>query len=146
MRRALAAWHPAHQLQPHLRPAFATAKAVYSTSAAEWLASFTNHEQRGVPTAAGTDTADGFDLVRPLPPGAVITLFARCAAPLFTLQSPCDVMLPQGRMHRLLASLSSPHSAWAAAHVAGTKGKGSTVAMLAGVLRESGYRVGSYTR
>lgn len=52
----------------------------------------------------------------------------------------------QGSMRRLLASLGGPQDAWPAVHVAGTKGKGSTVAMLAGVLRESGYRVGSYLR
>lgn len=37
---------------------------MFATSAAEWLAGFTNYEQKGLPTAAGTDTADGFDLVR----------------------------------------------------------------------------------
>ena len=30
----------------------------------EYLQSFINHEQRGVPSRAGTDTKDGFDLVR----------------------------------------------------------------------------------
>lgn len=54
---------------------------------------------------------------------------------------------PQGRMRRLLADLGDPQAAWpAAVHVAGTKGKGSTVAMLAAILRAAGYKAGAYTR
>lgn len=49
-----------------------------------------------------------------------------------------------GRMRRLLQLLGSPHAALPAVHVAGTKGKGSTVAMLAAMLRASGYREGCY--
>ena len=42
-------------------------------------------------------------------------------------------------MRRLLADLGDPHHAWpAAAHVAGTKGKGSTVAMLGSILAAAG--------
>ena len=52
----------------------------------------------------------------------------------------------QGRMHRLLASFGNPHLSWPAVHVAGTKGKGSTTAMLASILRAAQYRVGTYTR
>jgi dihydrofolate synthase/folylpolyglutamate synthase len=48
------------------------------------------------------------------------------------------------RMRRLLAALDMPHLRYPAVHVAGTKGKGSTVAMLADILRESGHRVGRY--
>ncbi|PRW57665.1 putative dihydrofolate synthetase isoform X2 [Chlorella sorokiniana] len=51
-----------------------------------------------------------------------------------------------GRMRRLLADLGDPQAAWpAAVHVAGTKGKGSTVAMLAAILRAAGYKAGAYT-
>jgi dihydrofolate synthase / folylpolyglutamate synthase len=49
-----------------------------------------------------------------------------------------------GRMRRLLQLLGSPHAAVPVVHVAGTKGKGSTVAMLAAMLRASGYREGCY--
>lgn len=49
-----------------------------------------------------------------------------------------------GRMRRLLALLGDPHRDLAVVHVAGTKGKGSTVAMIASILRHSGYRVGRY--
>jgi folylpolyglutamate synthase/dihydropteroate synthase len=59
----------------------------------------------------------------------------------------CVDLLLQGRMRRLLADLGEPQAAWpAAVHVAGTKGKGSVVAMLAAILREAGYRAGAYTR
>ena len=48
-------------------------------------------------------------------------------------------------MHRLLARLGDPHAALPAVAVAGTKGKGSTAAMLSSILHHSGYRVGTYT-
>jgi len=48
------------------------------------------------------------------------------------------------RMRRLLGGLGNPHLRAAVAHVAGTKGKGSTVSMIAAILEESGYRVGRY--
>jgi len=48
------------------------------------------------------------------------------------------------RMRRLLASVGSPHLAVPVVHVAGTKGKGSTVAMIAGILGAAGHRVGCY--
>jgi dihydrofolate synthase/folylpolyglutamate synthase len=49
-----------------------------------------------------------------------------------------------GRMRRLLRDLGNPHLRYAVAHVAGTKGKGSTVTMLGSILEESGHRVGRY--
>jgi dihydrofolate synthase/folylpolyglutamate synthase len=48
------------------------------------------------------------------------------------------------RMRRLLAAVGSPHDAVPVVHVAGTKGKGSTVAMIADILGAAGYRVGRY--
>lgn len=48
------------------------------------------------------------------------------------------------RMRRLLAAIGDPHRRLRVVHVAGTKGKGSTVAMLAAVLEEAGHRVGRY--
>lgn len=50
-----------------------------------------------------------------------------------------------GRVERLMDLLGSPHRAFKSLHVAGTKGKGSTSAMLASVLRQAGYRTGLYT-
>ncbi|MEE9297208.1 MAG: folylpolyglutamate synthase/dihydrofolate synthase family protein [Phycisphaerae bacterium] len=50
-----------------------------------------------------------------------------------------------GRMRRLLTSLGNPHRQFKSVHIAGSKGKGSTVAMLAGMLRHSGYKVGVFT-
>jgi len=48
------------------------------------------------------------------------------------------------RMRRLLALIGHPHHAFPVVHVAGTKGKGSTVAMIAAILGEAGLRVGRY--
>jgi len=48
------------------------------------------------------------------------------------------------RMRRLLEEVGSPHERVPVVHVAGTKGKGSTVAMVAGILGAAGHRVGRY--
>ena len=48
-------------------------------------------------------------------------------------------------MHKLLEALDSPQKRIHCVHVAGTKGKGSTVAFLESILKHSGYRVGCYT-
>lgn len=45
----------------------------------------------------------------------------------------------------LLEALDSPQKKLRCIHVAGTKGKGSTVAFLESILKQSGYRVGCYT-
>ena len=49
------------------------------------------------------------------------------------------------RVEQLLMRIGSPHRRIKAVHIAGTKGKGSTAAMLDSVLRESGLRVGLFT-
>ena len=49
------------------------------------------------------------------------------------------------RITRLLERLGNPHLAVPTVHVAGTKGKGSTAAMIASILSEAGMRVGLYT-
>ena len=49
------------------------------------------------------------------------------------------------RMRALLHELGNPHRKLRLVHVAGTKGKGSTSAMLAGILQAAGYRVGLFT-
>lgn len=49
------------------------------------------------------------------------------------------------RMRRLLALLGDPHLAFPAVHIAGTKGKGSTAAMVAAILRAAGYKTALYT-
>jgi dihydrofolate synthase/folylpolyglutamate synthase len=48
-------------------------------------------------------------------------------------------------MRSLLARLGDPHRGLRIVHVAGSKGKGSTAAMLAEVLRAGGYRTGLFT-
>jgi len=49
------------------------------------------------------------------------------------------------RMERLMASLGNPERRFRVAHVAGTKGKGSTSALTAAILRAAGLRTGLYT-
>ena len=49
-----------------------------------------------------------------------------------------------GRMRDLCGRLGDPHLKYATVHVAGTKGKGSTCAMIAAMLRAAGYTVGLY--
>jgi dihydrofolate synthase/folylpolyglutamate synthase len=49
------------------------------------------------------------------------------------------------RMEKLLSLVGKPHKKIATAHIAGTKGKGSTATMLAKMLEANGYNVGLYT-
>jgi dihydrofolate synthase / folylpolyglutamate synthase len=49
------------------------------------------------------------------------------------------------RMRTLLKKLGNPHEQFRSVHVAGTKGKGSTCAMIAAMLQANGYKVGLYT-
>ena len=49
------------------------------------------------------------------------------------------------RMEQLLERLGDPHQAIKSVHITGTKGKGSTSAMIASALTASGYRTGLYT-
>lgn len=49
------------------------------------------------------------------------------------------------RMRRLLDGLGAPHEQIKTVHVVGTKGKGSTCAMLTSMLQSCGYVVGQYT-
>ena len=49
------------------------------------------------------------------------------------------------RVISLLDPVGNPHRRLKAIHIAGTKGKGSTAAMIASILREGGFKVGLYT-
>ncbi|HWR70736.1 MAG TPA: bifunctional folylpolyglutamate synthase/dihydrofolate synthase, partial [Dehalococcoidia bacterium] len=49
------------------------------------------------------------------------------------------------RIETLLETLGRPHLAAESVHIAGTKGKGSTAAMIASILTASGYKTGLYT-
>ena len=49
------------------------------------------------------------------------------------------------RVERLLTGLGNPQYAARTVHVAGTKGKGSTAAMIESILHRAGYRTGLFT-
>src|SRR6516164_7556048 len=49
------------------------------------------------------------------------------------------------RMRALLRMLGDPQERFRIVHVAGSKGKGSTSAMLATILQRAGYRIGLFT-
>lgn len=49
------------------------------------------------------------------------------------------------RMYKFMSLMGNPHKKKPVIHVAGTKGKGSTAAMIASILRVAGYKVGLYT-
>ncbi len=50
-----------------------------------------------------------------------------------------------GRMVTFLSLLGDPHKQYPVIHIAGTKGKGSTAALIASSYQAGGYRVGLYT-
>lgn len=154
------------------------------------LESLLDHEKRGVPDGAGTDSAKGFDLVRCMrgkgfwargrgvPRGmanAKAPLCSRAWAPACWRSSAlgrrrsgtCPAQATgrgtsspgasdrpwhflarnvQGPLKALLAELGHPERVCKAVHVSGTKGKGSTAAMLAAGLTASGYKTGCYSR
>ncbi len=60
-------------------------------------------------------------------------------------RSPAPSDLKLDRMRALLSLLGNPHERLRILHVAGSKGKGSTSAMLAAILRQAGYRTGLFT-
>jgi dihydrofolate synthase / folylpolyglutamate synthase len=63
----------------------------------------------------------------------------------FERKAPKPSDLKLDRMRAVLRALGGPQQRMRIIHVAGTKGKGSTSAMLASVLRSAGYRVGLFT-
>ncbi len=63
----------------------------------------------------------------------------------FEQRTPAAADLNLDRMRALLARLGNPQNRLRILHIAGTKGKGSTSAMLASVLRRAGYRTGLFT-
>ena len=56
-----------------------------------------------------------------------------------------SVVFDTSRIEALLERLGRPHLAAGSIHIAGTKGKGSTAAMIASILTASGYKTGLYT-
>jgi dihydrofolate synthase/folylpolyglutamate synthase len=102
--------------------------------------------------SAGQDTPGGEAILSPCHP---VTLspcqdYEQALAFLYdrvnyerTVPKPGDFRLD--RMRALLRLLGDPHRCLRIIHVAGSKGKGSTAAMLAAILRRAGYRTGLFT-
>jgi dihydrofolate synthase/folylpolyglutamate synthase len=63
----------------------------------------------------------------------------------FEHRSPKPSDLKLDRMHALLDCLGNPQQNLRIVHIAGSKGKGSTSAMLASILQRAGYRTGLFT-
>ncbi len=59
--------------------------------------------------------------------------------------SPDHARFNLDRMYQLLAALDHPEARYAKVVIAGTKGKGSTAAMIEAMLRAAGYRTGLYS-
>ena len=55
------------------------------------------------------------------------------------------IHLGLGRMESLMRRLGNPQDGLNCIHIAGTNGKGSTSAMLAGILKSAGFTTGLYT-
>jgi dihydrofolate synthase/folylpolyglutamate synthase len=55
------------------------------------------------------------------------------------------IKLALSNSHALMEVMGNPHKRFRSVHIAGTNGKGSTSAFLAGMLTAAGYRVGLYT-
>ena len=81
---------------------------------------------------------------------AIGTYTCICLVPVFDESNTTRLRLTTTATHatvtdRTDTTAGSPHKGLRTVHVAGTKGKGSTVAFLERILMESGYRVGAYT-
>jgi dihydrofolate synthase/folylpolyglutamate synthase len=63
----------------------------------------------------------------------------------YELRPPEAADLKLDRMRALLACLGNPHQRLRILHIAGSKGKGSTSALLATILQRAGYRTGLFT-
>src|SRR5580704_17422470 len=63
----------------------------------------------------------------------------------YEVRSPRPSDLKLDRIRALLDLLHNPQEALRIVHVAGSKGKGSTSAMLASILRQAGYRTALFT-
>jgi dihydrofolate synthase/folylpolyglutamate synthase len=78
-------------------------------------------------------------------PDALDYLYGLANYERITLNSYSPATLNLERVRDLLAALGNPHERYKTIHIAGTKGKGSTAAMMAQCLRQLGQRTGLYT-
>lgn len=90
-------------------------------------------------------TAENADCERGGEPSAVDWLMGRVNYERSTGVPYSERQLKLDRMRQLVTLLGNPERAYPIVHVAGTKGKGSTAAMIAGILTAAGYRIGVYS-
>jgi dihydrofolate synthase / folylpolyglutamate synthase len=72
------------------------------------------------------------------------TPYEQCLSKMFALHR-FGIKLGLETIQTILARIGNPQNDFPCIHIAGTNGKGSVAAMLAGILAEAGYRVGRYT-
>ena len=101
------------------------------------MAKSTRSRRRGRTSAAVTDIANYSSAVR--------YLYDRVDFERTRLIRFDEDMFKLDRMHMLLEKLGNPHEQLKMVHVAGTVGKGSTVAMISAMLQGCGYTVGQFT-
>jgi len=63
---------------------------------------------------------------------------------LYSLQKH-GIKLGLDKTGKILSLIGNPHTQFKCIHIAGTNGKGSVSAMIASILRTSGFRVGLFT-
>jgi dihydrofolate synthase / folylpolyglutamate synthase len=73
-----------------------------------------------------------------------VTTYQKAVEYLYALQKH-GIKLGLANSEALMETAGRPHKRFRSVHIAGTNGKGSTAAFLAGILREAGYRTGLYT-
>ena len=71
--------------------------------------------------------------------------YAQARAYIAALTAQKGIVLGLQPLRTLLARLGDPQDACPVVHIAGTNGKGSTLAMIASILQTAGYRVGTYS-
>jgi hypothetical protein len=99
-----------------------------------FLASLVDFEKLGVPKAAGVASSTA-------PAAAAGDGSSKSNSNSSSSNKGFDLSTMRG----LLAALGNPQQQLSVVHIAGTKGKGSVAALISGVLRASGYKVGTYT-
>ena len=114
-----------------------------SSSGSGFLASLVNYEVQGIPDMAGVAPPAAASAAATGTAGGSTAFDSSSKPPAAAAASGSSFDLEY--MRALLSALGNPHQQYPIIHVAGTKGKGSVVALLSAMLRAAGYKVGTYT-